>query len=48
MKNFRWSRSKNEWLKAERQITFEEIVQVIEAEGLLDVLLCRGDSDAQT
>ena len=38
MKRFRWSHSKNERLKFERQISFEEIVLAIEDGGLLDVL----------
>ncbi|WP_124948364.1 BrnT family toxin [Sulfuriferula thiophila] len=38
MKPFRWSHEKNEQLKAERDISFEEIVLVIESDGLLDLL----------
>lgn len=38
MKRFRWSRSKDERLKFERQISFEAIVLAIEDGGLLDVL----------
>jgi hypothetical protein len=38
MKPFRWSHDKNEQLKAERGISFEEIVLAIEGGGLLDVL----------
>ena len=38
MKPFRWNHQKNEELKAERQISFEEIVLAIEADGLRDVL----------
>jgi uncharacterized DUF497 family protein len=38
MKPFRWNHDKNEQLKAERDISFEEIVLAIEADGLLDVL----------
>lgn len=38
MKPFRWSHEKNEQLKAERQISFEEIMLAIERDGLLDVL----------
>ena len=37
MKPFRWSHEKNEQLKAERNISFEEIVLAIEADGLLDI-----------
>ena len=38
MKPFRWNHEKNEQLKAERNISFEEIVLAIEGDGLLDVL----------
>ncbi|MBM4271656.1 MAG: toxin [Deltaproteobacteria bacterium] len=38
MKPFRWNREKNEQLKVERAISFEEIVLSIESEGLLDIL----------
>ncbi len=38
MKQFRWNDAKNERLKAERQISFEEIVLAIDGGGLLDVL----------
>lgn len=38
MKPFRWSHGKNEQLKAERNISFEEIVLAIEADGLIDVV----------
>ncbi|MBI4005569.1 MAG: BrnT family toxin [Gammaproteobacteria bacterium] len=38
MKPFRWNHEKNEKLKAERNISFEEIVLAIEAGGLLDIL----------
>lgn len=38
MKPFRWSHDKNEALKIERSISFEEIVLAIEADGLLDQL----------
>jgi len=38
MKPFRWSHEKNEALKIERCISFEEIVLAIEADGLLDEL----------
>ena len=38
MKPFRWSHEKNERLKGERNISFEEIVLAIEADGLLDVV----------
>jgi hypothetical protein len=38
MKPFRWSHDKNEALKIERSISFEEIVLAIEADGLLDKL----------
>lgn len=38
MKPFRWNHDKNETLKIERNISFEEIVLAIEAGGLLDEL----------
>jgi len=38
MKAFRWNHEKNEHLKAEREISFEEIVLALEGGGLLDVL----------
>jgi uncharacterized DUF497 family protein len=38
MKPFRWSHEKNAQLKAERDISFEEIVLAIEADGLLDIV----------
>ena len=38
MKPFRWNHDKNESLKIERRISFEEIVLAIEADGLLDQL----------
>lgn len=38
MKPFRWNHEKNETLKMERCVSFEEIVLAIEADGLLDEL----------
>jgi uncharacterized DUF497 family protein len=38
MKPFRWNHEKNEALKIQRGISFEEIVLAIEADGLLDDL----------
>ena len=38
MKPFRWNHDKNEQLKAERDISFEEIVLAVEADGLLDIV----------
>jgi hypothetical protein len=38
MKPFRWNHEKNEALKIERLISFEEIVLAMEADGLLDEL----------
>ena len=38
MKPFRWAHEKNETLKSERSISFEEIALAIEADGLLDIL----------
>jgi hypothetical protein len=39
MKPFRWNHHKNELLKKERSISFEEIALAMEANGLLDVLV---------
>lgn len=44
MKPFRWNHVKNEMLKIERSISFEEIVLAIEAGGLLDEL-CHPNSN---
>ena len=38
MKPFRWSPEKNEALRAERGISFENIVVAVESGGLLDIL----------
>lgn len=38
MKYFSWSEEKNELLKAERQVSFEDVVFYIEMGFLLDVL----------
>lgn len=38
MKPFRWSPDKNDLLKAERGVSFEQMVVGIESGGLLDVL----------
>lgn len=38
MKPFRWNHGKNEELKIERGISFEEIVLAIEAGGIVDVV----------
>lgn len=38
MKPFRWSHEKNDQLKVERRVSFEEIVLAIEGDGLLDIL----------
>lgn len=38
MKPFRWSPEKNDLLKAERGISFEEIVVAVEAGALLEVV----------
>lgn len=38
MKPFRWNHDKNEVLKKDREISFEEVVLAIEADGLLDEL----------
>lgn len=38
MKPFRWNHKKNETLKRQREISFEEVVLAIESGGLLDVV----------
>jgi hypothetical protein len=38
MKPFRWGTEKNEQLKLERGLSFEQIVVAVEAGGLLDIL----------
>ena len=38
VKYFAWNADKNEWLKAERGISFEEVVFHIEVGDLLDIL----------
>ena len=38
MKPFRWNHDKNEELKSDRGISFEEVVLAIEADGVLDVV----------
>ena len=39
MKPFRWDPDKNERLKVERGIPFEEIVAAVEEDGLKDILV---------
>lgn len=39
MKPFRWSPGKNELLKLERGLCFEQMVVAIEQDGLLDILV---------
>jgi hypothetical protein len=38
VKTFRWGAAKNEQLKQERGVSFEQMVVAIEAGGLLDIL----------
>ena len=38
MKLFRWDEDKNEWLKINRDVCFEQIVVLIEQSDLLDVI----------
>jgi uncharacterized DUF497 family protein len=44
MKTFRWNHEKNEQLKVEREVSFEEIVLALEGDGLLDILQHRNES----
>lgn len=39
MKPFRWSADKNDLLKAERGVSFEQMSVAVESGGLLDVLV---------
>jgi hypothetical protein len=39
VKPFRWSAEKNERLKSERDISFEEVVLAIEEGGLMDIVV---------
>lgn len=38
MKAFRWNHEKNETLKTDREVSFEEITLAIEEDSLLDIL----------
>lgn len=38
MKLFRWNEDKNEQLKAEREISFEQVLQAIQAKKILDII----------
>ena len=38
MKRFRWNDEKNTQLQKERGVSFEEVVEALEADGLLDTL----------
>lgn len=38
MKPFRWAADKNDWLKSERGVSFEEITVAVEAGALLEVV----------
>jgi uncharacterized DUF497 family protein len=38
VKPFRWNPEKNEWLKATRGMSFENVVVAIESGGLLDIV----------
>jgi len=38
MQYFDWNPDKNEWLRAQRDVTFEEVVFFITHGGLLDIL----------
>jgi uncharacterized DUF497 family protein len=38
MKNYYWNEEKNNWLKQERNISFEEVIQAINYGDLLDVI----------
>tara|TARA_R110001592_G_scaffold45986_3_gene146698 strand:- start:435 stop:710 length:276 start_codon:yes stop_codon:yes gene_type:complete len=38
MKTYAWENEKNEWLINERGISFERIINIIENDGLLDII----------
>jgi uncharacterized DUF497 family protein len=38
MKHIRWDEEKNEWLKRERGVCFEQIVVLMEQKALLDIV----------
>lgn len=38
MKVFRWDNEKNEWLKNQRDVCFEQVVILLEREDVLDVV----------
>jgi uncharacterized DUF497 family protein len=38
MKVFRWDNEKNEWLKKERGVSFEQVVILLEQEDVLEVV----------
>ncbi|MGB3671237.1 MAG: hypothetical protein WA984_14080 [Phormidesmis sp.] len=38
MKQFRWSDDKNEQLEAERQVSFQQVLQAIQAKQILDIV----------
>jgi len=38
MKIFRWNNDKNDWLKAHRDVNFEQVVLLMERGDILDVL----------
>ena len=41
MKSFRWPADKNEWLRTERGLSFEQMVVEMESGGLLDIVMYR-------
>lgn len=38
MKQFRWDRAKNEWLKHQRGVCFEQVVALMEQGAVLDIV----------
>ncbi len=38
MKQFQWSDDKNEQLKAERQVSFQQVLRAIQEEQILDII----------
>lgn len=38
MKYFDWDKDKNEWLKIERDISFEDVIQAVDEGKMLDII----------
>lgn len=38
MRDFRWDEEKNEWLKKNRRVSFEQVVRLIEGKEVLEIV----------